>query len=121
MQRKRNKAIKLSDKNALEKLLQETYTDANLQITSTNDVMGELTTNTPDPSDVDDATKIAKEKANLLKVRDSAIRLKLDISKIMNEVLKHDGDVGKSVDEVSKPGNALDDDFLNKIRQSVGK
>ena len=75
MARKRKHDVKVNDNESLEGLMQETYNDACLQITDVQRTINELSV-AADPEGVDDLTKIAKEKGNLLKVKDSAIRVK---------------------------------------------
>jgi hypothetical protein len=59
--------------------------------------------------DVDDHTKVAKEKGGLLKIKDSAIRIKLEIAKLQNDILKNKGDVGSAVSERSNGSASLSD------------
>ena len=59
--------------------MQETYNDACLQISDSQKTINELSSSAT-PADVDDYTKIATTKVNLLKVKDSAIRIKLEIA-----------------------------------------
>jgi hypothetical protein len=61
MPRKRKQDIRVNSNDSLEGLMQETYSDACLQITDSQIGINQLTlTLTPD---VDDITKIAKEKS----------------------------------------------------------
>jgi hypothetical protein len=39
------------------------------------------------PVDVDDITKIAKGKVDALKIKDSAIKIKLEIAKLQNDII----------------------------------
>ena len=82
MPRKRKTDVKVNDNSSLESLMQETYNDACLQITDAQRVINELTTGVT-PQDVDDHTKVAKEKAGLLKVKESGIRIKLVCDKFI--------------------------------------
>ena len=78
MPRKKKQDVKVNDNESLEGLMQETYNDACLQINDAQRTINELSASAT-PADVDDLTKIAKEKGNLLKVKDSAIRIKLEL------------------------------------------
>ena len=86
MPRKRKHDVKVNDNESLEGLMQETYNDACLQINDVQRTINELTTGV-NPDGVDDLTKIAKEKGNLLKVKDSAIRVKLEIAKLQSDII----------------------------------
>ena len=117
MQRRKKRTIKLNDIPALENLLQEVYTDACNQITEVNVLVHNLDTMAA-PTDIDDLTKVAKEKTNALKLKDSAARLKLDISKMMNEVIKQSGESeNKPSDMNSEMFN--DNSAFDKIRDLI--
>jgi len=92
MPRKKKADVKVNNTDSLESLMQETYNDACLQITDAQKTINELATSVT-PLDVDDHTKVAKEKGGLLKIKDSAIRIKLEIAKLQNDILKNKGDV----------------------------
>lgn len=118
MPRKRKTDVKVNDNSSLESLMQETYNDACLQITDAQRVINELTTGVT-PQDVDDHTKVAKEKAGLLKVKESGIRIKLEIAKLQSDIIKNRGDVDAAVSERSN-GSASISDFKS-IREMMKK
>ncbi len=122
MPRKKKQDIKINDNESLEGLLQETYNDACLQISDSQKTINELAASTTNPADVDDHTKIAKEKGGLLKIKDSAIRIKLEVAKLQSDIIKHNGDVNSTLSERSGEGASLDDfknvrDFLKKGKE----
>jgi len=96
--RKRKNEVKVNNNESLEGLMQETYHDACLQINDIQRTINELTI-TANPDGVDDLTKIAKEKGNLLKVKDSAIRVKLEIAKLQSDIIKNRGDINTTIAE----------------------
>jgi hypothetical protein len=108
MPRKRKTDVKVNNNDSLESLMQETYNDACLQISDAQKTINELATSVT-PLDVDDHTKIAKEKGGLLKIKDSAIRIKLEIAKLQNDILKNKGDVDSAVSERSNGSASLSD------------
>ena len=108
MPRKRKTDVKVNNNDSLESLMQETYNDACLQISDAQKTINELATSAT-PLDVDDHTKIAKEKGGLLKIKDSAIRIKLEIAKLQNDILKNKGDVDSAVSERSNGSASLSD------------
>lgn len=91
MRRKGKTDVKVNDNNSLESLMQETYNDACLQINDAQKSINELAVSAT-PTDVDDLTKIAKEKGGLLKIKDSAIRIKLELARLQNDIIKKSGD-----------------------------
>jgi len=109
MPRKKKQDVKVNNTESLEGLIQETYSDACLQINDAQRSINELTSSTT-PADVDDHTKIAKEKGNLLKIKDSAIRIKLEIAKLQSDFIKNKGDVDATISDRSG-GNASLSDF----------
>ncbi len=116
MPRKRKQEIKVNNTASLEGLMQETYNDACLQILDTQKTINELASSAIGV-DVDDHTKIAKEKGGLLKIKDSAIRLKLEVAKLQSDIIKHSGDINAAISERSD-GEASINDF-KAIREMI--
>jgi hypothetical protein len=116
MPRKKKQDVKVNNTESLEGLMQETYNDACLQITDAQKVINELSSGTT-PTDVDEHTKVAKEKAGLLKVKESGIRIKLEIAKLQSDIIKNRGDVDAAVSERSN-GSASMSDFKS-IRDMI--
>ena len=63
--------------------------------------------------------KIAKEKGNLLKVKDSAIRVKLEIAKLQSDIIKNRGDANAAIAERSNGKVSLND--FKSIREMFKK
>lgn len=116
MPRKRKQDVKVNNTESLEGLMQETYNDACLQINDAQKVINELSSGAV-ATDVDDHTKIAKEKANLLKIKDSGIRLKLELAKLQSDILKNRGDADAAINDRSG-GTASTSDFKS-IREMI--
>jgi hypothetical protein len=116
--RKKKQEITVNDVDSLSGLMQETYNDACANINDAQKTINELV-NSVKAEDVDDATKIAKEKSNALKIKDSAIRIKLEIAKLQNDIIKHKGDAESVINERSG-GNITLDDF-SKVREMIKK
>ena len=114
MPRKKKQDIRVNSNESLEGLIQETYNDACLQISDSQRTINELSASIP-PTDVDDLTKIVKEKGNLLKIKDSAIRIKLEIAKLQNDIIKNSGDIETAVNQRSNGTASLSD--FKTIRQ----
>ena len=122
MPRKKKQDVKINNTESLESLIQETYNDACLQISDSQKTINELTTSAPQTNlDVDDLTKIAKEKGGLLKIKDSAIRIKLEIAKLQNDFIKNNGDISGTIAErTGSTGSASNDDF-KLVREMLKK
>ena len=116
MPRKKKQEVKVNDVESLEGLMQETYNDACLQINDAQRSINELTTSAT-PQDVEDLTKIAKEKGGLLKVKDSAIRIKLELAKLQSDIIKNRGNADAAIQERTDGKASLDD--FKSIRQML--
>ena len=116
MPRKKKQDVKVNDSESLEGLMQETYNDACLQINDAQRTINELSASAT-PADVDDLTKIAKEKGNLLKVKDSAIRIKLELAKLQSDIIKSRGDAESAINERSHGSASLND--FKSIREML--
>lgn len=98
MPRGKKQTIKINDIVSLEGLCQEMYNDACSQIYDAQKATNELTTSAKGET-VDDYTKIAKERGGLLKVKDSAIRIKLELAKLQIDIIKKNGDTDAAIAE----------------------
>ena len=116
MPRKKKQEVKVNNVDSLEGLMQETYNDACLQINDAQRTINELSVSA-EPTDVDDLTKIAKEKGGLLKVKDSAIRVKLELAKLQSDIIKNRGDANAAINEMSS-GQVSANDFKS-IREML--
>ena len=116
MPRKKKQDVKVNDTESLEGLMQETYNDACLQINDAQKTINELASSAT-PTDVDDLTKIAKEKGGLLKIKDSAIRIKLELAKLQSDIIKNRGDVESTINERSHGSASLTD--FKSIREML--
>jgi len=116
MGRKVKQDVKINDNQSLEGLMQETYNDACLQITEAQKTINELTASAT-PEGVDDLTKIAKEKGGLLKIKDSGIRIKLELAKLQSDIIKTGGNAAVAISERTS-GKASVDDF-DSVREML--
>lgn len=112
MPRRKKTKIKLNDVESLTHLMQETYNDACTQQNDANRAINEMT-NSSEPEDVDDHTKLAREKANLLKIKDSAIKIKLELSKVKSDIIKQND--GETSEKIS--GKSISVDDFKKVRE----
>ena len=118
MPRKKKQDVKVNNNESLEGLMQETYNDACLQINEAQKTINELSASAT-PADVDDLTKIVKEKANLLKVKDSGIRIKLELAKLQSDIIKNRGDAESTISERTNGAVSITD--FKSIREMIKK
>ena len=114
MPRRKKQDIKINNDTSLEGLMQETYNDACKQINSAQGVITKLD-NSTEAEDVEDAAKIAKATTDALKIKDSAIKLKLEVGKLQNEIIKHQGDQAAALKDVT--GGKVDLNQLSDLRK----
>lgn len=118
MPRKKKQEVKVNNNESLEGLMQETYNDACLQINDAQRTINELSTGAVTET-IDDLTKVAREKGNLLKTKDSAIRIKLELAKLQSDIIKNRGNEEEAVSERSSGSASLKD--FKTIREMVKK
>ena len=117
MPRKKNIIIKINNQDNLQSVVQETYKDACLNLLDAQRIVNVLNTATK-PQDTDDYTKIAKAKTDALKIKDSAIKIKLEIAKLQNSIIQHNGNEDAAIKETTGDYSSLKDDF-SKIRDII--
>lgn len=118
MPRKKKQQIRTNDKTSLEGLLQETYNDACGNINDAQLTINDIV-NASEPETVDDLSKIAKEKTSALKIKDSAIRIKLEIAKLQSDILKHSGNNEAAINDISGGKVGIED--FREIRKMMEK
>lgn len=116
MARKKKQDVKINSVDSLEGLCQEAYNDACGQINDAQKTINEMV-NSANPVDVDDITKIAKGKVDALKIKDSAIKIKLEIAKLQNDIIKNNGDAAAAIKERTDGTVSLDD--FAKVRELI--
>jgi hypothetical protein len=114
MPRKKKQEIKTNDTDSLEGLLQETYNDACSNISEAQRNINILE-NSSKPEDIDDLTKIAKEKNGALKVKDSAIRIKMEIAKLQSDIIKNRG----ANQDAQKSSSGVDLSDFKEVRRMI--
>lgn len=118
MERKNSKIkIKLNDVNNLRDLLQETYNLADSQIIQAQSEMAKLSSATNlEGSFMDDKGKYAKAMNDFLSIKDKAISKKIEIAKLMSEILKHNGNVNDALGVETAKQTTFD---FSKIREMI--
>lgn len=110
--------VKLNSIEKVETILQEVYDDATRQLTLIHDKINELETSTNlIDAPIDMKAKYAKAMHDYITDKEKAIGRKLDVSKLMSEILKNNGDVEKVLSDKDIIGNL--DDIISKARESI--
>lgn len=111
--------IELNNANNIRDLLQETYRLADQQLVQAQDEMNKLANATRLQEEVmDSKQKYSKAMNDYLTIKDKAIRTKLDIAKLMTDIMNHNGDIKEAVEQGGASNATFD---LKKIKQMVSE
>lgn len=110
--------IELNSSENLQTVLQEAYDLANSQIKYVQDELSKLANSTLlKDTTIDEKSKYYKSVNDLLLVKDKAIGRKVDISKLLSEILKYNG----STDELLKDRKEVKKLDFSGIRDLIEK
>ena len=119
--------LKLNSVEKIEELLQELYEEADKNIVEIQNEMNKLANSVELKNEIVDAkAKYAKAMNDFITNKDKAIGRKLDIAKLMSEILKFNGNVKLAVTEGELPDwqeitNALVDNGDTTNEENVEK
>ena len=92
--------IRINSNDKIEELLQETYNQACEQITQVQEEMNKITQSTSLADlTVDEKAKYAKIMHDYSGDKDRAIRAKMDIAKLLIEIVNHKGNVEETLND----------------------
>lgn len=112
--------VKLNNIDKIEQLLQETYDLANQQINKIQEEINKIANTTViNELDIEGKEKYAKIMSNYISLQQKAIQQKFDISKLMAEVMKHNGDVDSALKDSKKSGSTLDISKLQELAKNA--
>ena len=120
MAKKISKKYKLSlnSVNKLQELLQEQYDEADRNIIEIQLEMNKLANSVELNNEIIEAkAKYAKAMNDFIASKDKAIGRKLEIAKIMSEIIKHNGDTKKAIENVELPEDwsSITEKIINKV------
>ena len=118
MPRPRKHKIAVEQTESLQSIMQEVYNDAHGQMKEATEAINILVNSTT-PEDVDDTATITKERGNLMKLKDSAIKIKLDVAKLHAEVIKNNGKTEGVAESFSNTTTGSIDDALKATRELI--
>jgi hypothetical protein len=105
--------IKTNSDSNLEELLNILYNEACILLLSIQDNMSELKNSTDlSGASIDEKAKFAKAQHDFFMDKDKALRMKLDIAKIMNEILKFKGDESTALNNFNKK-NGIESEVID--------
>lgn len=119
--------LKLNSIEKIEELLQELYDEADKNIVEIQNEMNKLSSSVQLSEEIVDAkAKYAKAMNDYISNKDKAIGRKLDIAKLMSEIIKYNGDIKLTVAEGEIPDwqeitNALIDNTEEANTENIEK
>ena len=119
--------LKLNSIEKIEELLQELYDEADKNIVEIQNEMNKLSSSVQLSEEIVDAkAKYAKAMNDYISSKDKAIGRKLDIAKLMSEIIKYNGDIKLTVAEGEIPDwqeitNALIDNTEESNTENIEK
>ena len=109
--------IELNDLGNIRDLLQEAYMLADEQLIQAQNEINKLSTATKLHEEVmDSKAKYAKAMNDYMGVKDKAISKKMEIAKLLTEILNHNGNVGGAQEGMSSVKQSFD---ITKIKEMV--
>ena len=116
----KNYIVKLNSLEKVEQLLQEIYDQAVKHLNEIQNEMNKLS-NSTNLADItlEEKTKYFKAVHDLIGDKNKAIGMKFDIAKFMGEILKHQGDIDKTLDDPSVSKNTKLD--INALKQQINQ
>lgn len=112
--------VKLNNVDKIEELLQENYDLACQQHTLIqNEINKIMNTTTVNNLDIDGKEKYGKIMKEYFTLQQKAITIKMDVAKLMSEIIKHNGDVNKALNDDNIKKSSLDISKLRKLAKDV--
>ena len=112
--------VKLNSVDKIEELLQETYDLACQQhILIQNEINKIMNTTIVKDLDIDGKEKYGKIMKEYFTLQQKSIGIKMDVAKLMGEIVKHGGDINKALNDDSMKASKLDISKLRKIAKDV--
>lgn len=111
--------LKLNNVNKIEELLQELYNEACSNIQQIQNEMNKISSSVNLNDEIVEAkAKYAKAMNDFMSNKDKAIGRKLEIAKLMTEIMKFDGNVDKTMQESDAVGNWAE--FVEDMEKKSG-
>lgn len=112
--------VKLNNLDKIEQLLQETYDLACRQNNQIQEEINKIANTTIiNDLDIDGKEKYAKIINNYLALLQKSTAQKMDIAKLLTEVVKHNGDVKGAINDTKNISTALDLDKLRNLAKEI--
>ena len=115
MARRKKQKIEVNSNDSLQGLLQQLYNNACDQIRDAQSVVNEVDAGAV-AEDVDDYAKVAKAKTDALKLKYSGIKAKLDVAKLLADLIKHNGSL---TEVISSNTEIPTTDSFAKVREMI--
>ena len=108
--------IKINNQESLESLLQKIYDESDMQMNQAQEQINLLTTSSDlSEESLDAKTKYSKAINDMLSIKEKMLKTKIEIGKLLSEVLKYNGDVDKALNEDSSSSSFNVDELKKQI------
>ena len=112
--------VKLNNVDKIEELLQENYDLACQQQTIIQQEINKIMNTTAvNNLDIDGKEKYGKIMKEYFTLQQKAITIKMDVAKLMSEIIKHHGDLNKALNDDNMKKSSLDISKLRKLAKDV--
>jgi hypothetical protein len=112
--------VKLNNADKIEELLQENYDLACQQHTLIqNEINKIMNTTTVNNLDIDGKEKYGKIMKEYFTLQQKSISIKMDVAKLMSEIIKYHGDINKALNDDNMKKSSLDISKLRKLAKDV--
>ena len=112
--------VKLNNVDKIEELLQENYDLACQQHTLIQQEINKIMNTTAvNNLDIDGKEKYGKIMKEYFTLQQKAITIKMDVAKLMSEIIKHHGDLNKALNDDNMKKSSLDISKLRKLAKDV--
>ena len=119
MNLKKNYKLKLNSIEKIEELLQELYNETNKMVNEIQEQMNKLSSSVSlNQEPMDAKAKYSKSMNDFLSNKEKAISRKLDIAKLMSEILKFNGNMKAVIQESEMDWDAFKDTLYDTDQNS---
>ena len=114
--------IEINSVDNIRELLQEIYKTSDEQLVQSQNEITKLASSTDLKDEIMDAkAKYAKAISDYMMIRDKAISKKIDIAKLLNDIVMHNGDVKAAIGEEYEKKQLNLDEIKSLITKNITK
>ena len=120
MEKPKKFVLKINNEDKVEELLQETYNQACAQLNQIQEEINKIANTTIIKElDIDGKEKYAKIMANYMTIQQKSIAQKFDISKLLSDIIKSNGNLNEALDGKNSRNMSFDISKLKEIAKNA--